>query len=298
MEKTKITLTLSLLLILWALAGQVAPQVYRHIDKDGVVHFTDTPTDKKFAPHHGSWTETNVDREATEEEENKEEIGREGENQKQKPLVPRQGDFAVQLVEALNIGQAQDEAQAESILSAMGIEPKNGWIAGYPVTPAIFIEIKNKVVRAADAGKLRMGSDHALKAVGGLKARFEQRLTNHAPGSGISSSVPSPVKAIVGKPLPPPHPNDSIKSSSPHKVYQSPTSSESSVGRARPETPAGSSPDSSVMFPSTRRLYQPQGSYPSMEPSELKAVNPGDLRVPSHSDGSVRFPQTREFYGR
>ena len=68
------------------------------------------------------------------------------------PLIP-EGVFAVQLVEALRIGQTQDEAQAESMLSAVGIEPKNGWIAGYPVTPPIIGEIEKGVAGAADAGK-------------------------------------------------------------------------------------------------------------------------------------------------
>jgi len=59
-------------------------------------------------------------------------------------LVP-EGFFAIQLVEALKMGQAQDEAQAENMLSSVGIEPKNGWIAGYPVTPPIIGEIEKGV---------------------------------------------------------------------------------------------------------------------------------------------------------
>ena len=37
-------------------------------------------------------------------------------------LVP-EGVFAIQLVEALRMGQAQDEVQAENMLSSVGIEP-------------------------------------------------------------------------------------------------------------------------------------------------------------------------------
>ena len=87
------------------------------------------------------------------------------------PLIP-EGVFAVQLVKVLKVGQTQDEAQAESILSAIGIEPKNGWIAEYPVTPPVIGEIEKGVARAADDGKLRMGKDQALKAVGDLKANL------------------------------------------------------------------------------------------------------------------------------
>ena len=57
MRKTKISLALSLMFTLWAFPSDVAPQVYRYKDKDGVVHFTDTPTDKKFAPLYGTGEE-------------------------------------------------------------------------------------------------------------------------------------------------------------------------------------------------------------------------------------------------
>ena len=43
-----------------------------------------------------------------------------------------EGIFAIQLVEALNMGRVQDEARAESTLSGMGIEPQDGWIADRP----------------------------------------------------------------------------------------------------------------------------------------------------------------------
>ena len=95
------------------------------------------------------------------------------------PLIP-EGVFAVQLVEALKLGQAQDEAQAESMLSAVGIEPKNGWIAGYPVTPPMIGEIEKGVAGAADAGKLGMGKEQALKAVGDMKARLGLSVTQGA----------------------------------------------------------------------------------------------------------------------
>jgi len=98
------------------------------------------------------------------------------------PLVP-EGVFAVQLVEALKIGQAQDEAQAETMLSAVGIEPRNGWIAGYPVTPDIAGEIEKSVTASADAKTLQMGRDEAQKAVENLSAKL---------GLNIVPAYPSP----------------------------------------------------------------------------------------------------------
>ena len=108
----------------------------------------------------------------------------------EQPLVP-EGVFAVQLVEALKMGQTQDEAQAENMLSAVGIEPKNGWIAGYPVTPAVIGEIEKGVATAADAGKLGMGKEPALKAVGNLKAQLGLSVTPGATLPSASQTAPS-----------------------------------------------------------------------------------------------------------
>jgi hypothetical protein len=116
----------------------------------------------------------------------------------EQPLVP-EGAFAVQLVEALKIGPVQDEVQAEDTLSSVGIEPKNGWIAGYPLTPPIIGEIEKGVAAAAEAGKLRMGKGEALKAVADLKVRLGLSITPEAisqpaapqpvAGGGVGNSV-------------------------------------------------------------------------------------------------------------
>jgi hypothetical protein len=82
-------------------------------------------------------------------------------------LVP-EGIFASGLVKALKMGRAQNEAQAENMLSEAGIEPKNGWIADYPVTPDIIGEIQESVASSAQAKKLKMGEDEAQKAVENL----------------------------------------------------------------------------------------------------------------------------------
>ena len=116
----------------------------------------------------------------------------------EQPLVP-EGVFAVQLVEALKLGPVQDEIQAENTLSSVGIEPQNGWIAGYPVTPPIIGEIEKGVAAAAETGKLRMGKGEALKAVTDLKARLGLSITPGAisqpaafqpvPGGGVGNSI-------------------------------------------------------------------------------------------------------------
>ena len=105
------------------------------------------------------------------------------------PLVP-EGVFAVQLVEALKIGQAQDEAQAETMLSAIGIEPKNGWIAGYPVTPDIVGEIEKSVAASVDAKTLKMGKDEAQKAVENVSAQLGLNVMPASP-SAFAQAAPT-----------------------------------------------------------------------------------------------------------
>jgi hypothetical protein len=78
-------------------------------------------------------------------------------------LVP-EGDFAVQLAAALELGTPATEGQAEDMLTSVGIEPQNGWIADYPVTPIIIGELQDAVAASAAAYKIPMGKDEALQA--------------------------------------------------------------------------------------------------------------------------------------
>jgi hypothetical protein len=77
----------------------------------------------------------------------------------------REGSFAMKLVEALKMGQAKSEAEAESMLASVGIAPRNGWIADYPLTPDIIGELRNAIGVALDSGKLAMNKDEAMMAV-------------------------------------------------------------------------------------------------------------------------------------
>jgi hypothetical protein len=102
-------------------------------------------------------------------------------------LVP-EGIFALQLVSDLKIGQAQNEVQAEDMLSTVGIEPKNGWIADYPVTPDIIDEIEESVTASVDAKRVMIEKDEALQAMNDLKVKFG---LNVKPGPS-SPSVQTP----------------------------------------------------------------------------------------------------------
>jgi len=88
--------------------------------------------------------------------------------QKAPPVSPglvREGNFAVKLMEVLNLGTAKNEAEAESMLASVGIAPRNGWIADYPLTPDIIGELRNAIGVALDSGKLAMNKDEAMMAV-------------------------------------------------------------------------------------------------------------------------------------
>ena len=80
------------------------------------------------------------------------------------PLV-REGNFAIKLAEVLKLGTAKNETEAENMLAAAGIAPRNGWIADYPLTPDIIGEVRNAIGVALDSGKLAMNKDEALMAV-------------------------------------------------------------------------------------------------------------------------------------
>jgi len=77
----------------------------------------------------------------------------------------REGSFAMKLAEALKTEPVKSEAEAESRLASMGIAPRNGWIADYPLTPDIIGEVRNAIGVALDSGKLAMNKDEALMAV-------------------------------------------------------------------------------------------------------------------------------------
>ncbi|HEX9080313.1 MAG TPA: hypothetical protein VF795_12040 [Desulfuromonadaceae bacterium] len=98
----------------------------------------------------------------------------------------REGDFAVKLENNLSMGTVQNEADAENRLAAVGIMPKNGWIADYPVTPDILDEVSIGVRNAADAGRIPLTADVAL-----------QRLNDVMAQAGLSMRTPSEGDANV-----------------------------------------------------------------------------------------------------
>jgi len=163
---------LFILLIFLILASSARATVYRWVDEKGVMNFTDeiskVPPDyrnkveKVNIPKNGpsGLSLTPAGKMAV--------SGQPAEAGTQAPPIAqaliREGEFAVKLAESLKIEQPKSEAEAETMLTSVGIAPKNGWIADYPVTPDIIGELQNAIGSAVDSGKLRVKKEAAVKA--------------------------------------------------------------------------------------------------------------------------------------
>ena len=93
----------------------------------------------------------------------------------------REGFFAVKLAETLKLGPVKSEAEAENMLALVGILPKNGWIADYPVTPDILEELQNAIAVAADSGKIAMNKSEAIKVFEDLVIEIESQYSRVEP---------------------------------------------------------------------------------------------------------------------
>jgi hypothetical protein len=163
-----------LLIILFVLifASSASATVYKWVDEGGVVNFTDDYG--QIPPHYRSKAEeTNLSKmgPSTPSQAPLGNIAvgtQSGETATQPPPIAqtliREGDFAIKLAEALKIGRAKNEAEAENMLASVGIAPKNGWIADYPTTPDVIGELEKAIGEAADAKRLLMRKNEALKA--------------------------------------------------------------------------------------------------------------------------------------
>ena len=87
--------------------------------------------------------------------------------------VIREGDYAVELAQALGLGTMQDSADAENALAAYGIAPASGWISNFPVTPDIVAQIALSV----DKADLPIGRDSADKALVALNQQMGLAVT-------------------------------------------------------------------------------------------------------------------------
>jgi hypothetical protein len=119
----------------------------------------------------------------------------------------REGYFAMELAEALKIEEVKSEAEAESRLASVGIAPKNGWIADYPLTPNIIGELQRAVEEAADSGKIAMNREEAIGAFQDLIASLEsQNARVEPPPDRVPYPEPYYYPRFYFYPSPPPYP--------------------------------------------------------------------------------------------
>jgi len=184
------------LLFSFIFVSSASAAIYKWVDKEGVVNFTDDESRvpsayrSKIEIVNAAQMEPSI---PSQTPPGKVAVNtQQGETGKQAPSIAqtliREGDFAFKLAEVLKIGQAKGEAEAESMLATVGVAPKNGWIADYPMTPIIIGQVRNAVVAAAASKKLSMGEDEALRAFEGLTAEFGLAI---APGQYAESQPPT-----------------------------------------------------------------------------------------------------------
>lgn len=107
------------------------------------------------------------------------------------PLI-REGDFAVRLFTALGLGTTEDEVEAENRLGEVGIAPRNGWIADYPMTPDIIGELQDAVGSAADSNKLSMNKQEALKILNDVAVEMGLSVTPYSGSAPPRKTSPRP----------------------------------------------------------------------------------------------------------
>jgi hypothetical protein len=112
------------------------------------------------------------------------------------PRIVREGDFAVRLESVLGVGTSGDEVEAETTLGNLGITPRNGWIADYPVTPDIIAELQKSVEDVANSGRLPMKKEEALKRFSSLTAEFDQKITPYT-GNQAQNEPPGPDPTVI-----------------------------------------------------------------------------------------------------
>jgi hypothetical protein len=106
----------------------------------------------------------------------------------EQPLA-NEGDFAISLGAALAVATTNDAVEAESSLGELGIAPRNGWVADYPVTPDIILELRDAVATAADRGALSQGRGAALQQFDEVAAAYGLAVQPYTPGTTYDPSA-------------------------------------------------------------------------------------------------------------
>ena len=185
-------------LFLFIFASSASATIYRWTDKEGVVNFTDD--ESKVPPNYRNKAEEIKVSKIKPPAPSQAPTGKttasaiSEETARQAPPIAqtliREGEFAIKLAESLKVGRAQNEAEAENMLTSVGISPKNGWIADYPLTPDIIGELQNSIGSAADSGKLGIKRNEAITAFQGLAAGQDLPVRTGTEGQDAGAEPP------------------------------------------------------------------------------------------------------------
>jgi hypothetical protein len=119
----------------------------------------------------------------------------------------REGYFAMELAKVLKIEEVSSEAEAESRLASLGIAPRNGWIADYPLTPRIAEELRTAVGEASDSGKIAMKREESVRVFDDLITSLEsQNARLEPPPDRAPYPEPYSYPRFYFYPGPPPYP--------------------------------------------------------------------------------------------
>jgi len=110
--------------------------------------------------------------------------------------IVREGDLAVRLESVLGVGTSGDEVEAETTLGNLGITPRNGWIADYPVTPDVIDELQKSIGDVANSGRLSMNKEEALKRFSSITAEFDVNITPYT-GNQAQNNPPGPDPTVM-----------------------------------------------------------------------------------------------------
>lgn len=190
---------LPFILLILIFASSASATVYKWVDREGVINFADDYS--KVPPgYRNKAEELNINKmgpiSPSQAPSEKIIVGAQsGKMATQPPPISqtlvREGDFAIKLAEALKIGQAKSEAEAEDLLASAGITPKNGWIADYPVTPDIIAELEKAIGEAADANRLPIAKNEALKALRTTAVELELPIIAEVPDGYAEGPPPA-----------------------------------------------------------------------------------------------------------
>ncbi len=123
------------------------------------------------------------------------------------PRIVTQGEFAIQLVEELGLGDEPTAEDAADILTNVLISPRLGqWELDQPMTPELAVRLRELTVAAAEMGRITLSPEQVLLAFDTTAAQLGLTIPETI-GSEETSESPYPIAetpALVSVESPPP----------------------------------------------------------------------------------------------